>query len=76
MEKSQETAFSQTLGVLCAAAGPSRLWIVLVLSRGGLLVLELTHILDQSHFRVSWHLKLITKQGLIDCFQEGAYFFE
>jgi len=75
MDKKQETAFIATLGALRAAAEPTRLRILQLLSRDELSVLELTKILNQSQPEVSRHLKLLTEQCLIDRFSDGAFVF-
>jgi ubiquinone/menaquinone biosynthesis C-methylase UbiE/DNA-binding transcriptional ArsR family regulator len=58
---------------LKAAAEPSRLRILALLSRGDLTVSDLTAILGQSQPRVSRHLKLLHEAGLINRYQEGAW---
>ncbi|WP_265518149.1 ArsR/SmtB family transcription factor [Nitratireductor luteus] len=62
--------------ILKAAAEPSRLRILVLLSHGDLTVSDLTEILDQSQPRVSRHLKLLLEADLIVRYQEGtwAYF--
>ena len=60
---------------LRAAAEPTRLRVLALLSRGELAVSELTHILGQSQPRVSRHLKLLCEAGLLDRFPEGAWVF-
>jgi len=60
---------------LRAAAEPTRLRVLALLSRGELAVSELTHILGQSQPRVSRHLKLLCDAGLLDRFPEGAWVF-
>ncbi|MGU3575753.1 ArsR/SmtB family transcription factor [Brucellaceae bacterium C25G] len=59
--------------VLKAAAEPSRLRILVLLSRGDLTVSDLTLILGQSQPRVSRHLKLLGEAELINRYQEGAW---
>ncbi len=58
---------------LKAAAEPSRLRILALLSRGDLTVSDLTSILGQSQPRVSRHLKLLFEAGLINRYQEGSW---
>ncbi len=60
---------------LRAAAEPTRLRVLALLSRGELAVSELTHILGQSQPRVSRHLKLLCEARLLDRFPEGAWVF-
>ncbi len=60
---------------LRAAAEPTRLRLLWLLSQGDLTVSELTHILGQSQPRVSRHLKLMCEAGLLDRFPEGAWVF-
>lgn len=60
---------------LRAAAEPTRLRLLSLLSQGDLAVSELTHILGQSQPRVSRHLKLMCEAGLLDRFPEGAWVF-
>lgn len=60
---------------LRAAAEPTRLRLLSVLSRGELAVSELTQILGQSQPRVSRHLRLLCEAGLLDRFPEGAWVF-
>lgn len=59
--------------VLKAAAEPSRLRILMLLTRGDLTVSDLTLILGQSQPRVSRHLKLLSEAQLINRYQEGAW---
>jgi ArsR family transcriptional regulator len=75
MGTKQNMSFSTTLGALRASAEPTRLRILQLLSRDELSVLELTQVLNHSQPRVSRHLKLLTDQGLIDRFQDGAFVF-
>lgn len=63
------------LAGLRAAAEPTRLRLLSLLSQGDLTVSELTHILGQSQPRVSRHLKLMCEAGLLDRFPEGAWVF-
>jgi ArsR family transcriptional regulator len=55
---------------LRAAAEPSRLRLLAVLSAGEFTVSELTEILGQSQPSVSRHLKLLTDGGLLERFRE------
>ncbi len=65
------------VGALKAAAEPTRLRILKLLSTGERNVKDLTQILGQSQPRISRHLKLLNEAGLIDRFREGSwvYFF-
>ena len=65
----------QTVGVLRAAAEPTRLRILALLAREELAVLELCRILRQSQPRVSRHLKLLAEAGLVERFPDGAWVF-
>jgi ArsR family transcriptional regulator len=58
---------------LKAAADPTRLRILALLSGGEHNVKDLTHILGQSQPRISRHLKLLTEAGLIERAQEGSW---
>lgn len=59
--------------ILKAAAEPSRLRILVLLSHGDLTVSDLTEILNQSQPRVSRHLKLLLEADLIVRYQEGSW---
>ncbi|MCT8990580.1 metalloregulator ArsR/SmtB family transcription factor [Chelativorans sp. SCAU2101] len=61
--------------ILKAAAEPSRLRILLLLSHADLTVSDLTEVLNQSQPRVSRHLKLLLDAGLIVRYQEGSWAF-
>lgn len=65
----------QVVGVLRAAAEPTRLRILALLAREELAVLELGRILGQSQPRVSRHLKLLAEAGLVERFPDGAWVF-
>jgi len=65
----------QAVGVLRAAAEPTRLRILSLLAREELAVLELCRILRQSQPRVSRHLKLLAEAGLVERFPDGAWVF-
>jgi ArsR family transcriptional regulator len=60
---------------LKAAADPTRLRLLAILSAGELTVSEVTRVLQQSQPRVSRHLKLLCEAGLLDRFREGAWVF-
>jgi len=74
-EASEEDAVEGVLTGLRAAAEPTRLRLLHLLSQGELTVTELTQILGQSQPRVSRHLKLMCEAGLLDRFPEGAWVF-
>lgn len=63
------------LSALRAAAEPSRIRLLAILSHSELTVSELTQVMGQSQPRVSRHLKLLTDAGLIDRFREGSWVF-
>ena len=65
----------QVVGVLRAAAEPTRLRLLALLAREELAVLELCRILGQSQPRVSRHLKLLAEAGLVERFPDGAWVF-
>ncbi|HWF01122.1 MAG TPA: metalloregulator ArsR/SmtB family transcription factor [Caulobacteraceae bacterium] len=65
----------QVVGVLRAAAEPTRLRILALLVREELAVLELCRVLGQSQPRVSRHLKLLAEAGLVERFPDGAWVF-
>jgi ArsR family transcriptional regulator len=60
---------------LKAAAEPTRLRILLLLSRSELSVKDLTQILGQSQPRLSRHLKLLAEAGLIERFRDGSWVY-
>lgn len=61
------------IAALKAAAEPTRLRILLLLSQGELSVKDLTRILGQSQPRISRHLKLLAEAGLIGRVREGSW---
>jgi ubiquinone/menaquinone biosynthesis C-methylase UbiE/DNA-binding transcriptional ArsR family regulator len=63
------------VGVLKAAAEPTRLRILALLARGELNVKDLTRILNQSQPRISRHLKLLAEAGLIERAPEGSWVY-
>lgn len=63
------------LSMLQAAADPSRLRLLFLLSQAELTVSELTTIMGQSQPRVSRHLKLLCEAGLLERFKEGSWVF-
>ena len=63
------------LGMLRAAADPTRLRLLLLLAKAELTVSEITDILGQSQPRVSRHLRLLCDAGLLERVKEGAWVF-
>ena len=63
------------VGVLKALAEPTRLRILVLLSRGELNVKDLTRILGQSQPRISRHLKLLAEAGLVERSPEGSWVY-
>jgi ArsR family transcriptional regulator len=63
------------LAMLKAAAEPTRLRILMLLSGGELNVKDLTRILDQSQPRISRHLKLLAEAGLIKRLRDGSWVY-
>lgn len=61
------------VALLKAAAEPTRLRILLLLSQGELNVKDLTKVLGQSQPRISRHLKLLAEAGLIERVREGSW---
>ncbi|MBP0614106.1 ArsR/SmtB family transcription factor [Jiella mangrovi] len=67
--------FEPYVELLRAAAEPTRLRLLVLLSRADLTVSELTTILGQSQPRISRHLKLLAEARLISRYQEGSWAF-
>lgn len=67
--------FDDLLGALAAAAEPTRLRLLALLSDAELTVSELVIILGQSQPRISRHLKLLVESGLVERHREGAWVF-
>lgn len=61
------------LAMLRAAAEPTRLRVLALLTRGELSVKDLTRILNQSQPRISRHLKLLAEAGLVDRLRDGSW---
>jgi len=61
------------LAMLRAAAEPTRLRVLALLTRGELSVKDLTRILNQSQPRISRHLKLLTEAGLVERVRDGSW---
>jgi ubiquinone/menaquinone biosynthesis C-methylase UbiE len=75
MSPKPETTFQSLLAALAAAAEPTRLRLLALLSEAELTVTELVTILGQSQPRVSRHLKLLVEAGLVERHREGAWVF-
>lgn len=71
----EQAGLEGLLAGLRAGGDPTRLRLLMLLSRGDLNVKDLTQILGQSQPRISRHLKLLTEAGLIDRFREGSWAF-
>ena len=69
----QRLSFDGLVDTLKAMAEPTRLRLVLLLSRSDLTVSDLTLILGQSQPRISRHLKLLVEAGVLSRYQEGAW---
>ncbi|MGB6489934.1 MAG: metalloregulator ArsR/SmtB family transcription factor [Methylovirgula sp.] len=67
--------FQSLLAALAAAAEPTRLRLLALLTEAELTVTELVAILGQSQPRVSRHLKLLVEAGLVERHREGAWVF-
>lgn len=70
-----ELSSAEVVVALKAAAEPTRLRILLLLTQGELNVKDLTRILGQSQPRLSRHLKLLVEAGLIERFREGSWVY-
>jgi ubiquinone/menaquinone biosynthesis C-methylase UbiE/DNA-binding transcriptional ArsR family regulator len=73
MKSQTNLSLNNLVDVLKAAAEPTRMRLLVLLSSGDLTVSDLTDILGQSQPRISRHLKLLTEAGLIERYQEGAW---
>ena len=71
----QDDRMDALLAALRAAAEPTRLRIIALLSEGELTVSELVRTLGQSQPRISRHLKLLTEAGLLTRHREGSWVF-
>ncbi len=67
--------FGDIVARLKAAAEPTRLRILRLLSHGEFNVTDLTQLLGQSQPRVSRHVRLLAEAGLIERYQEGSSVF-
>ena len=70
-----DLALASAVGVLKAAAEPTRLRILVLLSGGELHVKDLTRVLGQSQPRISRHLKLLAEAGLVERAPEGSWVY-
>ncbi|MBB4141764.1 MULTISPECIES: metalloregulator ArsR/SmtB family transcription factor [Rhizobium] len=61
--------------VLKTTGETTRFRLLVLLSAGDLTVSDMTDILGQSQPRISRHLKLLSEEGLIERYQEGAWAF-
>ncbi len=75
MSLSTPTSFIEGLAQLRAAAEPTRLRVLALLSRAELTVGEICDVLSQSQPRVSRHLKLLADAGLIDRSREQYWVY-
>lgn len=75
LAQNHQPSMEEILAGLSAAADPTRLRLLLLLSQAELTVTELTHILEQSQPRISRHLKIMVEAGLLDRFRDGSYVF-
>jgi ubiquinone/menaquinone biosynthesis C-methylase UbiE/DNA-binding transcriptional ArsR family regulator len=75
LAQTHQPNMSEVLAGLSAAADPTRLRLLWLLSQAELTVTELTQILEQSQPRLSRHLKIMVEAGLLDRFRDGAYVF-
>ncbi len=64
-----------TIAILKAAAEPTRLRMLVLLSGGELNVKDLTRILGQSQPRISRHLKLMSEAGLVERLRDGSWVY-
>jgi len=74
-QRPETTSFHTLLAALGAAAEPTRLRLLALLSEAELTVTELVTILGQSQPRISRHLKLLVEAGLVERHREGAWAF-
>jgi ArsR family transcriptional regulator len=70
-----ELSLASAVGVLKAVAEPTRLRVLVLLSRGELNVKDLTRVLGQSQPRISRHLKLLAEAGLVERAPEGSWVY-
>lgn len=67
--------FLPAVAALKAAAEPTRLRLLALLSHGELTVGEICEIVGQSQPRISRHLKVMTDAGLLDRFREQSWVY-
>src|SRR5262245_9659943 len=65
----------QLLEALKAAAEPTRLRLIELLTHGELTVSEISTVLEQSQPRISRHLKVLCDAGLLDRFREEHWVY-
>lgn len=70
-----DLSLASAVGVLKAVAEPTRLRVLVLLSRGELNVKDLTRVLGQSQPRISRHLKLLAEAGLVERAPEGSWVY-
>ncbi len=75
MNSPSQEPFDDTVGALRAAAEPTRLRILAILSTIDLTVSELSAVLAQSQPRVSRHLKILVESELLERHAEGTSAF-
>ena len=68
-------SFNDIVGILRAAAEPTRVRLLRLVHNGEFNVKDLTQLLGQSQPRVSRHIKLLADAGLIERYQEGSWVF-
>jgi len=68
-------AFPIVVNALRAAAEPTRLRLIALLTRGELTVGEICSVLGQSQPRISRHLKLLCEAGLLNRFREEHWVY-
>jgi ubiquinone/menaquinone biosynthesis C-methylase UbiE/DNA-binding transcriptional ArsR family regulator len=72
---SAHLTFPTLTGTLKAAAEPTRLRLLMLISEAELTVTDLTAILRQSQPRLSRHLRLLAEAGLVERHREGSWAF-
>ena len=70
-----QLTFPPLTGTLKAAAEPTRLRLLMLISEAELTVTDLTAILRQSQPRLSRHLRLLSEAGLVERHREGSWAF-
>ena len=69
------SSFDGLVGTLRAVAEPTRLRLVVLLSRAELTVTEISQVIGQSQPRTSRHLRLLVDAGILERSPEGAFVF-